>query len=118
MAEGTSTVLLVEDEETIRGLYAEEMRQLGLLVQEAGGVRAALSLIDEQMPKVACVDGRLPDGSGADLAREIALRGGRVILMTNDQELYEDPPAGVEVAVLKISLSPAALAVAVRGLLL
>lgn len=41
-----------------------------------------------------------------------------MILITNDQELYEDPPTGVELAVLKINLSPVALAAAIRGLML
>ena len=106
----------MEDEDAIRGLYAERMRDAGLTVYEARGVREAMGIFERKRPEVACVDGRLPDGSGAELARELGLRGTRVILITNDQELYEDPPAGVAVAVLKINLSPAALAAAVRGL--
>lgn len=117
MPEGSLPVLLVEDEDAIRDLYAEKMREAGLTVLEARDVAEGMRIYELERPAIACIDGRLPDGSGADLAREIGLRGARVILVTNDQELYEDPPAGVEVAVLKISLSPAALAAAVRGLL-
>lgn len=116
MRSGPFPVLLVEDEDALRDLYAERMREAGLLVYEARGVREAIKIYEKRRPGIACVDGRLPDGSGADLAREIGLRGTRVILITNDQDLYEDPPAGVELAVLKINLSPAALAAAVRGL--
>ncbi len=112
-----SPVLLVEDEDTIRQLYADRMREIGLTVCEASGVVEAMRIYERELPRIACVDGRLPDGSGADFAREIALRGARVILITNDQELYEDPPAGVELAVLKINLSPIALAAAIQGLM-
>ncbi len=111
-------VLIVEDDQTLSDLYAEQMRGRGLTVDQAGTVATAMAMFEAHPPAVACVDGRLPDGSGAEVAREFGLRGAKVIFITNDQRLYEEPPTAVALAVLKINVTPGALAAAVKGFLI
>jgi DNA-binding response OmpR family regulator len=111
------SVLLVDDDRTTADLYALKLRLDGLSVVVAHGYRSALELFDRERPGVACVDHRLPDGPGAELGARLAAQGTPVILLTNDQETFQRPPAGVRQALLKARTSPAELSAAVRGLL-
>ena len=68
-------VLLVEDEESVRGVVAEKLRDMGYQVLEAGDGSAALRLLRRGEPvDLLVTDVGLPDGLNgrqvADMARE------------------------------------------------
>ena len=65
------TVLLVEDEEKIAGVLAEQLGAEGLEVHQARSLRQALRILDELVPDVAIIDVGLPDGSGLDVLRRL-----------------------------------------------
>lgn len=56
-------VLLVEDDENLRGAYRTLLEARGLSVLGAGSVGAALELLEEE-PHLAVADLGLPDGDG------------------------------------------------------
>ena len=108
------TVLFVEDDAILSEIYAAKLRAEGFTVHTAPDVATARRLSDEERLDMVCLDARLPDGSGAELGTELATRGLRVFLLTNDQELVDHPPAGIEAALLKIMTPPADLVAALR----
>ena len=110
------SVLLVEDDHSIAQLYAIKLRMDGYRVDIANDAATAAVAFDRSRPDVICVDSRLPDGSGRDLVTAMAQRGGVVMLLTNDQDAYDRPPAGVAGALLKWRTTPAALSDAIAGL--
>lgn len=108
------SVLLVEDDAVLREIYAAKLTAEGFTVHCAADASTARTLSDRHRLDIACLDGRLPDGSGADVGSELAARGVRVFLLTNDQDLVDHPPSGVETALLKIMTPPGALVDALR----
>lgn len=109
-------VLLVEDDHSIANLYSIKLRMDGYRVDIANDAATAGLLFDRSQPDVVCVDSRLPDGSGRDVVTSMVGRGSSVVLLTNDQESYERPPAGVAAALLKWKTTPAALSAAIANL--
>jgi DNA-binding response OmpR family regulator len=110
-------VLLVEDDSTIASLYALKLRLDGHAVRVAAGAAAAREFFERERPDVVCLDVRLPDGYGGDLAGSLAAGGASVILFTNDQAGFQHPPAGVALALLKAATSPSQLSGAITTLL-
>jgi DNA-binding NarL/FixJ family response regulator len=72
----STSVFIVDDHELVRlGLVAlladeSDMRVVG----QAATVVEALALVPEQLPDVAVLDVRLPDGDGVQLCRDLQLR--------------------------------------------
>jgi len=62
--------LVVEDDPENRRLLARLLQRDGLLVESAGTVAGALEKLANS-PRVVLLDMRLPDGTGADVLREI-----------------------------------------------
>jgi len=83
------TVLVVEDDASIRSLIAELLDDAGYRVLEADCGKMALSLAREHAPSVALVDYMLPDMSGLDVLERLRgyLKSG----------MRAAPPAGREV---------------------
>jgi DNA-binding response OmpR family regulator len=117
MTPSKPSVLLVEDDHSIAQLYAIKLRMDGYRVDIANDAATAGIAFDRALPDVVCVDSRLPDGSGRDVVASMTHRGAVVMLLTNDQEAYDWPPAGVAGALLKWRTTPAALSAAIAGLL-
>jgi DNA-binding response OmpR family regulator len=65
-------VLLVEDDSAIAQLYAFKLRLDGHSVRVAAGSADAADRFSEERPDVVCLDVRLPDGSGGELADSLA----------------------------------------------
>ena len=88
-------VFLVDDHEVVRRGVAEVLEDdPGITVAgEAGSVAEALARVPAVRPDVVLVDMRLPDGSGADLCRELRDRvdGVRCLVLTSysEQEALE-----------------------------
>jgi CheY-like chemotaxis protein len=68
------TVLIVEDDVTVRTLIAELLEEAGYAVVEADCGRQALRLAHVQVPSVALIDHRLPDMSGLDVLERLRAR--------------------------------------------
>ena len=81
-------VLVVEDEDPLRGLVSEVMRGLGHQVVEATTGQQALSLLEERTYDLVMLDLRLPDVDGQAIwQRALAPHpelAGRVVFMTGD----------------------------------
>ncbi len=68
------TVLVVDDEETIRTLYNEEFEEEGYRVVAVGSAREGLARIQEKQVDLVVLDIRMPDMDGLEFlghAREI-----------------------------------------------
>ncbi len=69
-------ILLVEDHETTAALMTRLLKMMHHDVQPAGNVRDALKLADQGRFDLVISDIGLPDGTGADLMRELRQRHG------------------------------------------
>lgn len=104
------SVLLVDDDRLLLDLYAMALRERGFTVHLASDAATARAIAAHSRPMLACVDGRLARTSGGELAAELAADGLTVVLFTNDQALFDRPPAGVAHRLIKVNTSPQALA--------
>ncbi len=68
-----STVLVVEDEADLRFSIRRFLEQRGYSVDEAASVDAASVCLRTQLPDIAIVDHRLPDGDGLEVLRSLKL---------------------------------------------
>ena len=64
-------VLVVDDEADIRDLMEMTLMKMGLRVDTAEGVRAALSKLDSNKYSLVLTDMRMPDGSGLEVVQHI-----------------------------------------------
>lgn len=67
-------VLVVEDDEALRGLYRTTLALAGFTVEEASDGLVALSVIDNSPPDVVVLDLMLPMVSGFVVQQDIAAR--------------------------------------------
>ncbi|WP_084584015.1 PAS domain-containing protein [Sphingomonas azotifigens] len=76
---GNGLVLLVDDEDIVRGTAAEMLRALGYQVQLADSAEAALRMLDAGLaPDLLVTDHLMPGMTGTDLARAVRGRLGDV----------------------------------------
>ena len=77
-------VLIIDDENQLRGLLARIIGLEGYEVIQADSCKAGLKQVEQQNPDVIICDVRLPDGSGVDLITEIKRFGPltEIILLT------------------------------------
>ncbi len=66
-----ANVLVVDDQDSIRHFVARALEDDGYTVVTAGSVREAREAIERDMPDLAILDLKLPDGNGLELLREI-----------------------------------------------
>ncbi|OAN63582.1 hybrid sensor histidine kinase/response regulator [Sphingomonas sp. TDK1] len=77
--DGVGTVLLVDDEDIVRGTAAEMLQALGYQVQTADSAEAALRMLDKGfVPDLLLTDHLMPGMTGTELAREVRARLGDV----------------------------------------
>lgn len=65
------TLLLVDDDATLRARLARAFEARGLMVTAASSCDEAIALARVDAPELALVDLRLPGGSGIDVVREL-----------------------------------------------
>jgi two-component system response regulator RegA len=84
MTDEQPSLLLVEDDETLRERLTRAFARRGYAVTGAGTVGEALSAARTDPPELAVVDLKLPDGTGLDVVRELrALDAAtRVVVLT------------------------------------
>ena len=74
MSDRDGRVLIVEDDESLRGIVARHLRANGYLVDEASSAEAAAKVIEDGLrPGVVLLDLNLPGDTGWDLLRGPAL---------------------------------------------
>jgi DNA-binding NtrC family response regulator len=64
-------VLIVDDDDALRGLLARELARSGHHVAQAGDAAGCFARVKEDEPDVALLDLMLPDGSGIDVLRRL-----------------------------------------------
>jgi DNA-binding NtrC family response regulator len=79
-----ANILVVDDQESIRHFVSKALEEDGYTVVTAGSVADARGLVERDMPDLAILDQKLPDGTGIELLREIKRQQPEVsvILMT------------------------------------
>ena len=87
-------VLIIDDENQLRGLLARIIGLEGYEVIQADSCKAGLKQVEQQNPDVIICDVRLPDGSGVDLITEMKRLGPltEIILLT----VHGNIPDGVQ----------------------
>ena len=116
-----ANILVVDDQESIRHFVSRALEDEGYTVQVTGSVREAREVIDRDLPDVAILDLKLPDGNGLELLREIKRVQPEitVILMTAFGEMetaVEAMSAGAFWFVKKPFQNEELLALVARGL--
>lgn len=78
------TVLVIDDEEHVRMLYAEELRALGYDVALSDGSEDPLTLVEEHKPDLIILDIKLESRSGLDMLQIIRCKHAKlpIILCT------------------------------------
>lgn len=113
------TVVVVDDEQMIRGALAQTLTGGGLcLVGEAANARDAIRLVVDVRPDVVLMDLRLPDSSGVHAIEQLALLApaSRTLILTRTEEnrVVEAIVAGASGYILKTA-PPKAIISAVRA---
>jgi CheY-like chemotaxis protein len=82
------TLLVVDDDPHVRGLYVTVLRQAGASVMSTGMASEAVGLIELQLPDVVITDLNMPGHDGIWLLRELKARspGLPVILISGPVE--------------------------------
>ncbi|MBD3641289.1 MAG: sigma-54-dependent Fis family transcriptional regulator [Marinobacter sp.] len=73
-----ANILLVEDDQSLGQLLAEELEMDGYRVQITGSVGSAVQCLDEVSPDLVVSDLRLPDGDGLQILGRLQSEGGNV----------------------------------------
>ena len=76
-----SRVLLVEDDPDVRLILEGALFNAGYDVKAAANVRDGLSLLDSREFDLLLTDGRLPDGTGIELADTAGAKGTPVVIL-------------------------------------
>ncbi len=66
-----ANILVVEDQDSIRHFVVKALEDEGHAVRGVGSVREARAELEREMPDLAFLDLKLPDGSGMELLREV-----------------------------------------------
>jgi DNA-binding response OmpR family regulator len=104
------TVLVVDDDRSIRTALERALRLEGFAVQTAEGGRRALDLISQRRPSVVLLDVMMPDLSGVDVARRLRGDGVEVpICMLSARDEVADRVAGLEAGADDYIIKPFAL---------
>lgn len=67
----TNSILIVDDDERVRGLFAECLRAKGYDVREAVAGLQGLEMARKHLPDLVLLDVRLPDVNGVEICRQI-----------------------------------------------
>ena len=83
------SILVVDDDASVRGLVARIMRSWGhVVIGEAGSIAEALACADALRPDTVLVDIGLPDGDGFSLTRQLGALpwAMRVVIFSSDAD--------------------------------
>jgi two-component system nitrate/nitrite response regulator NarL len=104
---GQIRIVIVDDHPLFRGGVVRTLQEHGefAVVGEGGSAEEAVSLVDEHLPDIACLDISMP-GGGVEAAREIGRRypAVRIVMLTvseEDEDVLSALQAGARGYVLK-----------------
>ena len=66
------SLLIVDDDDPLRGRLARAMEKKGFQVKEAKTIAESLKIVKNTPPSFALIDLRLDDGNGLDVVKEIS----------------------------------------------
>lgn len=94
------TILIVDDDETIRSTLVEAVRSWGYRTIEAASISETLAMVDREAPGAVLLDVKLPDGSSISVLEKLKKRSPElVIIMITGYVTPEDAfEAGVKQA--------------------
>jgi two-component system response regulator RegX3 len=90
------TILVVEDEPTLRETLAEALEADGYVVAQAADGRAALTRVRTVQPDLVLLDLMLPELSGLEVARQIRAESSIPIVMLTARDSEVDKVVGLE----------------------
>jgi len=78
------SLLILDDDDPLRGRLARAMEKKGFQVKEAKTVSEGLNIVKATPPSFACVDLRLEDGNGLDVVKELSKnkKDSRIVMLT------------------------------------
>ena len=78
------SLLILDDDDPLRGRLARAMEKKGFQVKEAKTVAEGLNIVKTTPPGFACVDLRLEDGNGLDVIKELtkSKKDSRIVMLT------------------------------------
>ncbi len=86
-----ATILLVDDNENDRFLWAETIKSFGYVVQTASGGKEALQLVGKLLPDLILLDLKMPGLSGLEVSQKLRstprFRNIPVIMLTSSDDL-------------------------------
>ena len=78
------SLLILDDDDPLRGRLARAMEKKGFLIKEAKTVAEGLNIVKSSPPGFACIDLRLEDGNGLDVVKELSKSKSecRIVMLT------------------------------------
>ena len=78
------SLLIVDDDDPLRGRLARAMEKKGFTVMEAKSVEDGINVVKKTPPNFAVVDLRLEDGNGLDVIKELSKvkKDSRIVMLT------------------------------------
>ena len=78
------TLLIVDDDDPLRGRLSRAMEKKGFVVKEAKSVKESIEIVKKSPPNFALIDLRLEDGNGLDVVKELSKRrkDSRIVMLT------------------------------------
>lgn len=78
------SLLILDDDDPLRGRLARAMEKKGFEVKEAKTVSEGLQLVKNNPPSFALIDLRLEDGNGLDVVKELnkSKKDSRIVMLT------------------------------------
>ena len=78
------SLLILDDDDPLRGRLSRAMEKKGFMVKEAKTVSEGLQIVKNNPPSFALVDLRLEDGNGLDVVKELHLskKDCRIVMLT------------------------------------
>ena len=78
------SLLIVDDDDPLRGRLSRAMEKKGFSVKEAKSVSESLEMVKKSPTKFAVIDLRLEDGNGLDVVKELlkARKDSRIVMLT------------------------------------
>lgn len=104
------TVLVVEDEPSIRRFVRDALRQEGMLVSEANGVESALAVAADTPPELVILDLGLVDSDGLAFIEEFRRWSQRPILVLSARQGEQDKVAALDAGADDFLTKPFSLA--------
>src|SRR5882757_5936888 len=90
------TILVVEDEPTLRETLAEALEADGFRAVQAGDGRAALAAFRAEQPDLVLLDLMLPELSGLEVTRQVRAESAVPIVMLTARDAEVDKVVGLE----------------------